>query len=578
MTTKPSKVQRPLPSKWLPEHYLIPEPRDPVTGAWSAGPGPIILSELQGRIADAAFAMRFVEETAQELFKYTTIILSTIKKSGKSTLAAGCGLYVLQHTPYGEGYCLANDGSQGSDVLYGPIRRCVELHNEYGGIYKKVKAYGNSIRLPNHAEMGWLPCDAAGNAGKEPTATLWSEIWGFETPVKRKLFTEMTVPPTRFGRSVRIIDTYAGYSGTSLLLWDLYQQAVKEGQPHPDFLDLKSRGEYVVWENPAAGIFCYWDHEPRMPWQLGSEGKMYYQQEARILEPLEYRRLHNNDWISPVGSFIQPEQIDACKDTTIPLELDPRTPIVVTIDAAETNDCAAIFAFSRHHEFPDTDVSVRLGKIFKPEGPTGTILLEPTVGKTLLQWGLRYNIVVVGYDAYQLAKMTQDYRRGSLTFTPDELLSLLNEWGRAGLTLEEALDVYRGAVQQWYYKYSQQTERSVADKFFFDLIVHRRFHWNPNDTNNDIAERGDAETLIKHIKQAGAGAANGKYRLQKLSNTLKIDAAVAAAMGSELCLRLNIDEPETYDEDTLAASFRRGELDYDEYVRLIAEQIARSRG
>lgn len=573
LTQKPSKVLRQLPSKWIPENFLIPEPRDPITGSWYFEPGPIIITEFQGRLVDAALATRFVDGTAQELFKYTTLILSTIKKSGKSTLAAASGLYVLEHTPYGEGYCLANDGSQGSDVLYGPIKRCIELHNIHGGLYKKVKAYGNSIKLPNHAEMGWLPCDAAGNAGKEPTVTLWSEIWGFETPVKRKLFSEMTVPPTRFGRSVRIIDTYAGYSGTSLLLWDLYQQAVKEGQPHPDFLDVKSRGEYVVWENPAAGIFCYWDHEPRMAWQMGSEGNLYYQQEARILEPLEFKRLHNNDWISPIGSFIQPEQWDACKDTTIP-PLDERTPLVVCIDAAETNDCAAIFGISRHHDLPDTDVSVRVGKIFKPEGPTGTILLEPTVGRTLLQWGLTYNIMVVVYDAYQLAKLTQDYRRGSLTFTPDELLELLNGWGEQGLNLEQALAKYQAAVQRWYYKYSQQTERAVADKFLWDLIVHRRIHWNPNDQDNDIAPRGDVETLTKHIKQAGADGSGGKYRLEKLSNTLKIDGAVAVAMGSEMCLRLNISDPVA----GLAERAAAGEMTYEEYMRLLRERTVISNG
>lgn len=568
---------RPLPSKWGQENFYIAEPRDPVTGRWSTEPGPIVLSELQCRLVNEALATRFVEDVQAELYKYTTIIWSTIKKSGKSTIGSMAGNYVMEHTPYGQGYCLANDGVQSNDILYGPIQRNIELHNKYGGIYKKVKAYSDKVKLPNHAEIGSLPCDAAGNAGKEPTLTLWSELWGFETPIKRKLWSEMTVPPTRFGRALRWVETYAGYSGTSLLLWDLYEQAVKQGQPHPDFLDVTSRGEYVVWVNEAAGIFCYWDHEPRMAWQMGNEGRMYYQQEARILEPLEFKRLHNNDWISPVGSFVQPEQVDACKDTTIPLELDSRIPLVVAIDAAETNDCAAIVGVTRHHLFPDTDVSVRLCKIFKPEGPTGTILLEPTVGRTLLQWGLNYNIIVVAYDAYQLAKFTQDYRRGSLTFTPEELMSFFEEWGKVGLSMEEALDMYRSAIQRWYYKYSQQSERAVADKFLFDLIVHKRLHWNPHDTNNDIAERGDAETLIKHIKQAGAGGPKGQYRIQKLSNTLKVDGTVALGMAAELCLRLNLDNPTVDDSDALRSSMDRGEITYDEYIRLVAEQIARSR-
>lgn len=561
------EISYPRPSQWLSEHFYIPEPRDPDTGDFY-GPGPIILSETQARILDEALS-----RDARNRLKYSTIIYSTIKKSGKSTLASGAGLFMMEHTPYGQGYCLANDGKQSEDILYKPIWTCIDLHHKLGGIYKKVKANKDSVQLPNRSMIGALPCDTAGNAGKEPTISLMSEIWGYTTEVKRKLFGEMTVPITRYGRALRWIETYAGYKGQSDLLWDLYVKAVKQGIPHPDFLDLSSGGEPVVWINPSAGIFCYWDHEPRMAWQMGEEGEKYYQEEAQVLIPGEFRRLHKNEWVSPTGAYLDaPEQWDACADRSLPA-LQPREPVVIALDAAETNDCASILAVSRHPLRPDTDIAVRACRIFQPP-PGGAIHLESTLGKTLLSWCLGMNVMVVAYDKYQLTKMVQDYSRGNVIFSNEELMQMLRDFGEDPKSVEEAIDRYRRAVQVWYYKYSQQTERNVSDKFLYDLIVHRRLAWDPTDLNYDIAPRGDQETLTKQIKHAGSDDSKSK-RLIKLADSLKIDAPVTLSMASELCLRLNISEP-VASPGELLQQYNKHEISYDEYLRRVAESMKKN--
>jgi hypothetical protein len=521
-------------------------------------PGPIRLKEHQKRIIDEALFRR-----EDGLFKYTTVIYSTIKKSGKSAIASGAGLCVAEHYPYGHVYCLGNDGKNSNDRLFNPIRTCLTLHNRLGGMYKGVRASRAEVILPNNTKIEAIPCDAAGEAGGEPTMTLFTELWGFDTEAKRRLFTEMTIPSTRFGRSIRWIETYAGYSGVSDLLEGLYEQAVKEGQPHPDFLDLTSAGEPVVWVNESAGIFCYWDHEPRMFWQLGTEGARYYQQEAKILVPSEFSRIHENRWVSPSGSFVQAEWWDACQDTNIPPLIDSSVPVVVSIDAAETNDCAAIVAVTRHPLRPETDIAVRACKIFKPSGLTSTILLEPTIGFTLLMWALKWNIVVVGYDAYQMAKMAQDYKRGNLTIDPDKLLRLSQEIGVT--RTEEALQLFKKVIQRWYCKFSQQGARAVADKQLYDMIIHQQLAWNPNDRDGDISPRGNEETLTKHIKQAGSSSVKGQYRIEKLSQTMKIDAAVALSMAAELCLRLNITNNELKNETPRLAIAH--DLPYEEYAR-----------
>lgn len=537
----------------MQKHFYIPEPRDPETGD-PLPPGPIRLSGLQCRIIDAALAT-----DDKGYFKYSTVIYSCPKKSGKSGLSAGINLSIGHKIPFAHNYCLANDGKASEDRLLTPIKTCIDLHHKLGGIFSSVQVMKTQIVLPNGTIIESVPCDAAGEAGAEPTVSSWTELWGFDSEPKRRLWTELTIPPTRFGRAIRWVESYAGFIGVSDLLWQLYEQGVKQGTPHPDFLDLTSDEGPVVFENLEAGIFCYWDHTPRMPWQT----QRYYQQEAKLLPPSEFERVHRNRWVSPTGSFAPPEQIDACQDTTIKPIPDDRVPIVVGIDAATENDCVAIFGVSRSAERPETDVDVRMGRIFKPAGTRNTILLEDTIGLTLQDWGQRFNIVCVAYDAFQMEKLVQDYRRGHVTVSPDRLAGMNEQ------EIRQYLANISRAVSLWYFKFSQHAPRAVADKQLFDMIMARQIHWNPEDANWDIAPRGNEETLVKHLKQSGATQGKGQFRIVKLSNELKIDGSVALSMATYQCLKLAITNPESQERQLATSSA----LSYDELRR--RERMAR---
>lgn len=540
------------PAEWLEKYYWIPEPVDPVTGE-PQPPGPIVLIDHQRRIINEALSKK-----PNGMFKYTNIIYSATKKSGKSAITAGVALYMAHTTPFGKIYCLANDGKQSDDRLFGPIAQCIKFHKKNNLILSKAKvtAFEATALLENEAQIEAIPCDAAGEAGSEPTGVFISEAWAYTTEKKRKLFTELTVSPTKYGRAIRWIESYAGYMGESELLWNLYDLAVLQGVPHPDFSDLTSEGKPVVWVNEAANMFCYWDHEPRLIWQ----GQEYYSQEARILVPSEFQRIHRNHWVSSVGAFIQPEWWDACQDETLTPLLDDRTPVVVGIDAAETNDCAAIVAVTRDPNRPETDVAIRGCRIFKPVPGKSVVLLEETLGKTIQEWGAKWNIVCIPYDAFQMAKMVQDYRRGQVTIDPKELEGMSPE------EIQEHLKKIQRAIQRWYYKFSQQSVRAVADKQLHDMVVNRQIHWNPNDRDSDISARGDDETLTKHMKQAGVAQDRGQYRIQKLSDKLKTDAAVALSMATERCLALILDNREN-DDNTIEQLYHKKLISYEEYMR-----------
>lgn len=556
-----------LPTDWMEKHFIIPEPRDVTTGE-ILPMGPIRFMEHQKRILNEALSKK-----PNGKFKYTNIIYSAPKKSGKSTTASAVGLYLAVKTPYARIYALANDGNQSDDRLFGPVAVCLDQHKQKKLSLKDSRVIESQAKaiLPNKSQIEAIPCDAKGEAGSEPTAVIFSELWGYDVPAKRKLYSEMTIPPTKWGRSIRWIETYAGYKGESELLWELYQEATVRGYPHPDFLDLVGRdGEPVVWVNDDAAMFCYWDTAHRMPDQMGEVGEEFYRSEARMLSPTEFERLHWNQWVASGGAFIEAGWWDDCGDTTIlPLQIGSKVPVVLGVDAAVSGDCAAIVAVTRHHQYPNTDAAVRYCKIVKPS-PGKPINLERDIGLTIRLLREKFNVVCVAYDSYQMESIAQRYRRGEIAVSEEEV---------SGMTEQEKKDYiahHNRLAQAWFYKFGQQTPRAIADKRLYDMIVGKQIHWNPNDVDSQIPENGSEESLTKHIKHAGAKEDGKTRRIEKLSNDAKIDAAVALSMALDRCMSLNIDNREL-EKDDIIRDLQSGKISLEEFNLKMTTAINRSR-
>ena len=362
-----------------------------------------------------------------------------------------------------------------------------------------------------------------------------SELWGFDTESKKRMFSELTLPPTLYGKAIRWIETYAGYKGKSELLEQIYETGYINGMPHPDF-DLVGRDGPVVKYNPAASMFVYWDTEPRMIWQ----SKEYYVQEAAILSPSEFRRIHRNEWVSAMNSFIESSWWDACEDNAIPLLKDGSdTPVVVGIDMAVTGDCAALVAVTRHPFLPDTNIAVRAVRIFNPAHSSGIIDQEKLIRPVLEEWFNRYNVICWVYDPHEMAKLAQDM-------------------ARAGLG--------------WFKPFGQQNPRTIADKLLYDMIVTKHIAWNRHTTQGDVGYRGDSqETLYRHMTQAGAKVFGSTYRLEKLSNRTHIDGAVALSQATFQCMKLIIGNSE-FDEKHLIRKLQYGLMSVDEF----SEQMRQS--
>lgn len=504
----------------------MPDPRDVKTGD-RLPPGPIQLAEHQRRLVNEALS-----RDSEGNLKYSTVIYSAIKKSGKSALSSAVTLYFAHHSPDSYVYCLANDGKQSADRLYGPIYRNFRLHRQLGGIFAKVEPYKTEVTLPNNTKIEAIPCDASGEAGAQPLFTAWSEVHAFTSEAKRRLWTEMTIPPTLYGRAMRWVESYAGHRGESDLLEQLYDMAVRDGSPHPDFLDLAEEGDPVVWTNEAAGIFAYWDHTPRMVWQTPS----YYAAEEKIQTPSEFARIHRNQWVSPLSTFVREEWWKACMKDLKPLT-DRSTPVVVGVDAAISNDSAALVAVTRDPDQPNQPAA-RACRIFTPPRGGGNIDLEKTVGDTIREWCEQWNVVCVAYDPYQMEHLIQNLRRKGIA---------------------------------WFYKFGQQTARSVADKALHDMIVSRTISWDSD--GEGLSDSGPTvPSLYRHVIEAGKKETQERtLRLEKLTNTLKIDAAVALSMAASRCMDLNITNREGEEHDLLKR-LQRGQISETQFLELIKKR------
>lgn len=470
------------PTDWLQKHYCVPNVLHPVTGR-SLGEGPVILADYQGRVLREALS-----RLPNGDFRYTTVLWSDLKKSAKTTNSAGIALwFAATQTSMGHVYCLANDGKGSKDREFNCMYNAVMISKKRGGILKDVKLRQTWMELPNGTVIEAIPCDPEGEAGSEPDFTVWGEVWGFRQTHKMRLWSEMTVPPTKFGRAIRWVESYAGFEGESTLLEELYRTGVGPplleeggGRPHPGITDLP------VWINPTARMLTFWNQRPRLAWQ----SQEYYAQEAQQLTDPEFRRIHKNEWVSPVNQFVPLSAWDACRRDLPPWT--PKESVVVGLDAAVSGDCCALVVGGKWGEKGVRILECRVWA--PPDG--GKIDYSQTMEPEIRRVARAYNVVQFAYDPYQLHKLATDMQR------------------ELGIHFKE---------------FGQGQARLVADKQFYDMIL-----------SGQIAHGGD-EDMRDHVSNSAAKSEGEKYlRIVKRVAGKPIDLVVAASMMAARALYLNL--------------------------------------
>jgi len=484
------KLIVPEPVKWIEKEFFIPETRhDP---------------KLRGRIQLMDYQKDVIREIFRKddngNFRYSIIVWSDIKKSAKSTIAAAINVYRANFTEFGEFYVVANDLKQADSRVAHYIRRAIQLNPK---LRDKFKITGYKITSPTGSFIEAIPIDPSGEAGGNADQVTWSELWGSNETAKQNMWTEQTIPPAKHGKAFRWIESYAGFSEESDLLYGLYELGVKKGRLlWPDKLYEVTEGDPTPLElyvNDEAGMLCMWNTTPRCPWQT----KKYYVSEEQILPPNQFQRIHRNQWVTSSETFVPREWITACqrKQDEWPSIDFSRHPVIVAMDAATSNDNFGLYVACRHPTRTD-EILTLYAKKWSPSKYTGKIDFVGTEEKPGPEMELRrlikkYNVIQVCYDPYQLHSMSMRLKQEGLA---------------------------------WFKSFNQGTDRLIADSQLRDLIRDRRF-WH----------RGE-EDLMEHFLNANAklDEQDSKIRIVKRADRLKIDLTVCASMCAHELLRLNL--------------------------------------
>lgn len=453
----------PDPVDWIESHFWVPEIK-----------GPIVLEPYQKACLREALSRDW-----DGRFKYSTVIWSDIKKSIKSTLAAAVALWRAVNLDWGQIVIVANDLKQADSRVGYYLRRAVELNPE---LREQCRVIRYLVELANHTKIESVPIDPSGEAGGNADMVVFSELWGSHLEAQQRMWTEMTTPPNKFGLSQRWVETYAGYTGESVLLERLYEAGVKHGAQFEWANQFDPPLE--AFHNDAGRVFCLWNTTPRMPWQT----KEYYAQEETVLLPNEFARIHRNQWVSSIDSFVRAEWWDACKGDVPPMVKNEL--LVVAADASISGDCFGVLAVSRVNGIT---IPRFVFKYTPPHG--GVIEYTPPLGGDphdlnypagAIRWLCdNFNVIQVAYDQYQLHSLMGQLKQDTIAY---------------------------------FRVFPQVMDRLVADKMLQDAIKAREIL---HDGNPDLRE---------HVINANAKIEGEKIRIVKKSDLRKVDLCVCLSM------------------------------------------------
>jgi phage terminase large subunit-like protein len=315
------------------------------------------------------------------LLLYLTILWSEIKKSGKTAVAAWVASWVLNTWgPRAEVLCAGNDFEQSVARIFSEIVRVQLAHPTLKR--RIVKSTERVLLLEDTSRAAPVALDDTGEAGAEPSLVVHDEAWGIVTERARRLYDELTPPPTR-RMALRWISSYAGYPGESVTLETLYKRGLS-GEPIPGLPDCTASGP----------LFMFWSHTPRMPWQTPA----YYEAQKSELRPSAFLRLHRNEWVAAESAFITPEMWDPCVDPSMrPLLPTHDAPLFAGVDASTKGDTAAVVTVY----WLGDRLALGPYRIWRPSA-TAPLDLEVTLEAYLRELDTRYTLAAVLCDPWQL--------------------------------------------------------------------------------------------------------------------------------------------------------------------------------
>lgn len=311
-------------------------------------------------------------------------VLGEPKKCGKSTFGAAVALWYLMTKPMSETYLLASTAGQTQLVCFDKLIKAIKMNDVLRDCVKVGKE-----RIEYEDSFVQILAPNVAVAGLNPSLVIAEELWSWTATDQKRAWEELTNPPTRPDENLNLCTSYAGFSeDEDSILWELYQQGMKQQEGEAE----KDERFWFRWYGKEL-----YDSVPWIP-------SGYLKQQERRLRPNTFKRLHCNEWASGIEVFISPETIDMC----IP---DPQHRpsgrwlggVAVGVDLGYKHDCSGLVIVGQLNERRYILLNHKL--FIPPEG--GELDIQATVEKQLLVWRKMYNIEVVYFDPYQMARSAQ---------------------------------------------------------------------------------------------------------------------------------------------------------------------------
>src|SRR6516162_5681396 len=255
---------------------------------------------------------------------YNEWLYSCPKKSGKTTFEALIELTMtlLFGGAYPESYILANSQEQGKGRVF---EICCRIVNASPLLRDEADITADKICFPAfNATIKAIPSEAGSAAGTNAVCAGFDELWAYTSEHARRLWDEMTPPPTR-KIACRVTVTYAGYDGESVLLEELYR---------------RGRQQPLIGEDlyGGDGLLMFWSHKPIAPWQDDAWLTSMRRERASA-----YQRQVLNQFASSSSQFIEMDWWRRCTDPNYTPVLTDKTLLAfVSVDASTKHDSTAI--------------------------------------------------------------------------------------------------------------------------------------------------------------------------------------------------------------------------------------------
>ena len=308
---------------------FCPQVKDSVGGKSGE---PLALREWQRRLLTHLFARR-----ADGRLRHRTALVGLPRKSGKSALGSGIGLYGLLLGPRGaEVYSCAADREQ-ARIVFGSAKQMVEMSPDLAAV---IKPYRDALEVPSRGSVyRVLSSEAFTKEGLSPTLVLYDEL---HAAPNRELWDVMALAQAARYDALTLGITTAGVrtdsTGQDSIAFGLYQYAKRVASKEiedPSFFS-------AWWQAPEE---C--DHRDPKNWKIANPGfgdlqdPEDFEAAVKRTPQAEFMTKRLNLFVSSQQAWL-PNGAWAGLEPCAPPADGDQTPVILGVDGSFSGDSTAI--------------------------------------------------------------------------------------------------------------------------------------------------------------------------------------------------------------------------------------------